>query len=251
MQTDLAIWVPVGASVVVAALVWILRRVARIQAFSAAHRWLPPISVLLWALLAMVWLRWAFRDADSHAIARGVLILLLAIATLPWLRNAVHSVVFALESRYRLGDDLRVGEIEGRLVTIGSSVIVLRATNGTEAAIPHARLATDPVVRLSLGIRDAPCEMQISVPAWVHPERAVELCRLAAALSPYAAPTCRPQVLAATTDPTQGVVLRVTGFVFDRDHEQRYRSDVATRIIDFVNQERPSLVPSTSLEKTF
>jgi hypothetical protein len=63
------------------------------------------------------------------------------------------------------------------------------------------------------------------------PRVAVERARIAAALSPFAAPRCAPQVLLATDGPPGVLRLRVRGFVFDREHAPRFRSDVSARFL--------------------
>ncbi|MFO0634642.1 MAG: hypothetical protein U0168_17500 [Nannocystaceae bacterium] len=55
--------------------------------------------------------------------------------------------------------------------------------------------------------------------------------RLATSLSPFASPRCPPEVfvIAEEGDLTR-VVLRVRGYVFDREHELRFTSDVIARL---------------------
>lgn len=212
-------------------LSWLLQRLGRTRAFVVVWRWIPILHVLLWALVVAVWLRRLIPDEGLHGLAGAVLVGIVAIAALPWLRDLFHAVVFGLENRYRLGDDLRVGEVEGRLSAVGPRAIVLRALDGTEITIPHATLAKHNVVRLNLEVRDAPCELLLHAPLVDDPRALVERARIAAALSPYASPRCAPQVLLAPDAPPGLLRLRVRGFVFDREHAPRFRSDVSARFL--------------------
>jgi Mechanosensitive ion channel len=212
-------------------LTWLLQQVGRARAFVVVWRWIPIVQVSVWALVVAVWLRRLIPDEGSHGMAGAIAVVLVALAGLPWLRNLFHAVVFGLENRYRLGDDLRVGDVEGRLSAVGPRAIVLRALDGTEITIPHAVLAQQHVVRLNLDVRDAPCELVLSAPLEPDPRVVVERARIAAALSPYAAPRCAPEVLLVTDGPPGVLRLRVRGFVFDREHAPRFRSDVSARFL--------------------
>lgn len=216
-------------------ITWLLQRLGRARAFVIVWRWIPIAHVSIWGLVVAVWLRRLLPDSGMRGLAGAVVVGLVAIAALPWLRDLFHAVVFGLEDRYRLGDDLRVGDVEGRLAAVGTRAIVLRALDGTEITIPHATLAKQHVVRLNLEVRDAPCELLLHAPLDTDPRLAVERARIAAALSPYAAPRCAPQVLLATDGPAEGLRLRVRGFVFDREHAPLFRSDVSARFLAMTN----------------
>lgn len=214
----------------------LLQSIGRTRVLAPLHRFVLVVHVGVWASVVAVWLRRVIPGEEVHGIARGVALLVVAIAALPWLRNLFHAVVFRLANRYRVGDDLQVGAVEGRLVGFGAGVVLLRMGDGTEVAIPHTRLAEHVVVRRSPDLRDAPCELVLPAPPGVALETAARLARTAAALCPYAAPRRAPEVYVVTDEP--GVRLRLRGFVFDREHEQRYRSDVGTRFMRWAHEAR-------------
>lgn len=237
--TGPAWWLLVILTALAFGLSWLLQRLGRARAFEIVWRWIPIVHVLVWALVVAVWLRRLIPDEGLHGLAGAVAVGLVAIAGLPWLRDLFHAVVFGLEHRYRLGDDLRVGEVEGRLSAVGPRAVVLRALDGTEITIPHAALAKQHVVRLNLEVRDAPCELLLHAPLVDDPRAAVERARVAAALSPYASPRCAPQVLLAVDGPPGRLRLRVRGFVFDREHAPLFRSDVSARFLAMTNEASP------------
>lgn len=196
------------------------------------------ILVLIWAGVVAMWMRRWVPDEGEHGLARAAVLIVIAIAALPWLHNLFHAVVFGFENRYRIGDDLRIGEIEGRLTAIGSRAVTLRAADGTEVTLTHATLAKQPVVRLSQDLRDAPCEISLFAPESLDVQLASELACTAAALSPYAAPQVEPQVFVITEGQgSPGAVrLRLLGSVFDREFEPHYRSDVGVRFLRMIRE---------------
>jgi hypothetical protein len=210
----------------------LLLRVARVQAFRRIHPWLPLAHLAVWIpILAVVEGR-MIPDLDGpRALGRALAFVVLAVAGLPWLRSVFHGVVFTLEGRFGLGDDLQVGNVKGRIVRVGLRAITLRAPDGTDAVVPYERLAADTVIRLNLAARDTPCDLEVEVPPHLPPPRAAELARQAAALSRFASPRCPPEVFfAPRTGRVNELVLRVRGYLFDREHEERYRSDLAVRL---------------------
>ncbi|PCC72856.1 Mechanosensitive ion channel [Nannocystis exedens] len=223
----------IGGLVALGLLVsFVLRKLATVEAFRQVHPWIPLLHLAVW--LPLVWLlQHRFVPAASGADwwSRGLWLLVFAVAALPWLRSVFLGVVFAVEARYKIGDDLRIGDVEGRLVGVGLRAITLRGLAGIDATIPYERLLREPVVRLNLGEHDTPCDLTLDVPAGIAPARAAELARQAAALSRYASPRRPPEVFLA---PRQGsaldLQLRVRGYLYDREHDDRFRSDLVERL---------------------
>jgi len=227
----------------------LLRRVQRIAAFRQLHPWVPLLHIAVWGPIVFVLEGRLVPDFDGpRALGRSIGLLVLALAALPWLRSVFHGLVFALELRYRVGDDLQIGAIKGRVVALGVRAITLRAPDGTDAVVPYERLASETVIRLNLDARDTPCELELEVPPGIAPARAVELARQAAALSRFASPRCSPEVFLG---PHHGrvteLLLRIRGYLFDREHEERYRSDVVERLHSAFAAERAHASGAPSL----
>jgi len=218
------------------AVTWLVRRISRARTLVGARRWAHVAQVLTWTCVAVAWAHRTMPEDSAHGLVGVGLLLVAAIAALPWLRDLFHALVFSFEGRFRTGDHLRVGDTEGCLVAIGPRAIVLRAVDGTEITIPHTKLAEASVVRLNLDARDAPSELLLTAPAEVDVDTAVELARIAAALSPYAAPRMEPSVFVVHDRAARGVRLRLRGFVFDREYEALYRSDVGARFLRLAHE---------------
>lgn len=210
----------------------VLRKLSTAEAFRQVHPWIPLLHLAVWLPLAWL-LQHRFVPAATGADwwSRGLWLLVLAGAALPWLRSVFLGIVFAVEARYRIGDDLRVGDIEGRLVEVGLRAITLRGPSGTDTTVSYERLLRDPVVRLNFSEHDTPCDLFLDVPAGITPARALELARQAAALSRFASPRRPPEVFLAPRDGNAlALQLRVRGFLYDHEHDDRFRSDVVERL---------------------
>jgi hypothetical protein len=223
----------------------VLRRLQRVPGFRRVHPWIPLLHLAVW--LPLVWLlqhRLVPTATGTEAWTRTLWLLALAVAGLPWLRNVFLGVVFAIEGRYRLGDDLRIGDLEGRFVAVGLRAITLRAATGVDIDVPYERLLGDAVVRLNIhdpaapragdaddAARDSPWDLVFDIPPGVAPVRAAELARQAAALSRFASPRRPPEVLLAPRDhDLLALQLHVRGQLYDRDHGERFRSDLVERL---------------------
>jgi small-conductance mechanosensitive channel len=210
----------------------LLLRITRVAAFRRVHRHVPLMQLVVWAPIVVLLSQRFVPDIDGpRAFGRGLAFLIVGIAALPWLRSVFHGVVFALEGRHRPGDDVQVGAVKGRIVGVGLRAVTVRAPDGTDADIPYDRLAAETVFHLNLAARDTPCDLEVEVPDGVTPARAAELARQAAALSRFASPRCTPEVFFVPHEgQVQALRLRIRGYLFDREHEERYRSDLALRL---------------------
>ncbi len=225
---------------------WLLRRLAAAGALRQLHPWIPVLNVAVWGPIVFVLESRLIPDFDGpRALSRAIVLVVLAFAALPWLRSVFHGLVFALELRYRIGDDLQIGATKGRIVALGVRALTLRAPDGTDAVIPYDRITGETVIRLNLVARDTPCELEVLIPGELPVARAVELARQAAALSRFASPRCSPEVFLAPRDGRiTELSLRIRGFLFDREHEERYRSDVTERLHSTFLAERSAYLGS-------
>lgn len=214
----------------VVVLTWLLPRVTRAPALEHWVRWLHPLVVLVW-LVAMGSLAARLLITESLAQSLGHLAILamLGVIAAPMLRDLVAGAVMRVEGRYHVGDDIRAAGLEGRIVAQGLRSVVLRAHDGSECTIPNGRFAAAEVVRLNLPSGEAPFELEVVLHRAGGPVAAAIELMEAAVLSPLAAPGTLPEVFVVETDGTR-LRMRMRVYVFDRLHEERYRSDIITRL---------------------
>jgi hypothetical protein len=216
-----------GAAVV---LTWLVRRAALAPALQPWVRWLHPLVVLVWlaavGLTAMLALR---VDTLPQTAGRLALLVVLGVVTAPMLRDLLAGMVISFEGRHRVGDDIRVGALEGRIVALGLRAVVVRAHDGSELTLPNGRFSAADVARLNLPSGEAPFELEVEL----HREGGVEAATNelvdAAVLSPLAAPGSLPEVYVVEADGPR-LRLRMRVYVFDRMYEERYRSDILARL---------------------
>ena len=221
----------VGAAIALV-LTFVIRRASRAPALQAWARWFNPLVVAIWLVVAWLATKRALSAESLPQLAARValLVAMLAIAA-PLLRDLIAAVMISLEGRTRIGDDVRVAGLEGRVIELGLRSVIVRRHDGSECGIPNGRFIAAEVVRLNLPSGEAPCEFEVVL----GPDRDVEHAReelvQAALLSPVAAPGSLPEVFVVGTDTPQ-LRLRVRAFVFDRRYEERYRSDILARLHD-------------------
>lgn len=216
-----------GAAVV---LTWLVRRAALAPALRPWVRWLHPLVVLTWLGAAVLLTLLSLRvDTLAETAGRVALLVVLGVVTAPMLRDLLAGMVVSLEGRHRVGDDLRVGALEGRIVELGLRSVVLRAHDGSELTIPNGRFAAADVARLNLPSGEAPFELEVEL----HRAGGVEAATMelveAAVLSPLAAPGSLPEVYVVEANGPH-MRLRMRVYVFDRTYEERYRSDILARL---------------------
>lgn len=216
-----------GAAVV---LTWLVRRAALAPALRPWVRWLHPLVVLTWVGAAVLLTLLSLRvDTLAETAGRVALLVVLGVVTAPMLRDLLAGMVVSLEGRHRVGDDLRVGVLEGRIVELGLRSVVLRAHDGSELTIPNGRFAAADVARLNLPSGEAPFELEVEL----HRAGGVEAATMelveAAVLSPLAAPGSLPEVYVVEANGPH-MRLRMRVYVFDRTYEERYRSDILARL---------------------
>jgi small-conductance mechanosensitive channel len=207
----------------------LVRRAARAPALRRWQRWFNPLVAAAW--LVATWVvaqRLLAAPTLASTVGRVALVVVLLVLVAPFARDVLAAAVISFEGRHRMGDDVRVGRVEGRIVELGLRAVVLRATDGTESTIPNHRFLASEVVRLNLGVHEAPFEFEVVLPAGRSLETETRRLLEAAMLSPFAAPGGLPEVFVVAGDDGE-LRLRVRAYVFDRSYEERYRGDILAR----------------------
>lgn len=218
---------------VVATLVsLLLRRISRSGAGSSLRRWLPILYTAVWAT-AIVVVTWIYARGLSSTwmLAIWLLFLVVSFASVGWLRSVMSGVALSIEGRIRIGDSIRLGNVEGEVIAFGMRALRLRAVDGTIHEIPNEKLVTDTVANLTGDGGDSACELTIAVPHTIDPEDVLDLARRIAILTPLASPRHRPEVfLLAHHAGEQHYDLRIRGYAYDAAYQDHYRSDVISRL---------------------
>ena len=217
---------------------WGLGRIAKLPGLRHLRRWFELARVIIWASITLEVAFTISRMVTDNWLLVGLLLLaLVAMAGFDWLRNISAGLALAFERRFEVGDVVRYQDVEGELTEMGIRAVTLRAADGTFHQIPNVNFTSASVTNLQAE-GEAACEIVVSVPAGVSPQRAAKLAREAAFLTPLASPRHRPEAFLDVGDPAStNVELRVRGFAFDPAHREHYRSDVVARIHDMLRIE--------------
>ena len=234
LQMDAAI-----IMVIVAVFVsWVTRRLSQLPGLKAWRPWFFLGQLLLWGfvLLDLVFaVSWA---VTVYWLFLSVLILLiLTVASVGWLRSVLAGLALAFERRFQVGDQVRYNDVEGKLINFGMRIVSLKDSDGTLHEIPNEKFMTEQVTNLET-TGDSACEIQVKLPHGVSPDRARELARQAAFLTPLASPRHEPEVfLDIDNERDSALNLRIRGYAFDPAHREHFRSDVVSRVHEMLRTE--------------
>lgn len=193
------------------------------------RRLLHIVTVLAWTLtVSLAGLRWVGASTPLVAAVRTGLLLAIAWASLPILRDLFAGFAMAIEARVGIGDDVRIASKEGRIVALGLRSVVLLENDGTEVTLPNGTVASSELQRLNLAQRAAPCSFDLPLSTGADPREVAQQLERAAMLSPYAAPGRRAEAF-LVADEHGAMAIRLRAFVFDRAYEARYRADILLR----------------------
>lgn len=216
-----------------------LYRFSRVRLFSRFRPYALLGVLVFWglALTETVFVISYFLTASWFVLS----LVMLSIATATnyqWLRNVMAGLAIAFEDRINYGDAIQVGAYEGAVQEFGLRAVEIRGNDGRRHEIPNAKLVDESVSNLARG-GDSISKVTIRLPDGVSAERARRAGREAALVSPFASPHREPEVFieadgAADETPT----LHVRGYVFNGAHQERYESDVTTRLFELLDIEQ-------------
>jgi small-conductance mechanosensitive channel len=239
-STDFTVGVPVaiGVALVLSVIAFRIGRVG--GASQRVGRWMPVVYVLIWsATLTVVTLLYASEIAGHWLLIAWLVFIVLAVASVGWLRGVASGIALAVEKRLSLGDAIRLGDIEGEVVAFGVRSVRVRSVDGTVHEIPNQFFMTESVANLSGDGGDSACEISVPIPRRLGTERAMQLARNAAMLTPLASPRHRPEVFLEPEAGSGQLSIRIRGYAFDPAYQDHYRSDVVARIHDAFHETEP------------
>jgi small-conductance mechanosensitive channel len=122
------------------------QRQGRRQALSRA---IPVVGALVWATFAWAGFGWLIgRASQIHGAALLALSALVATAAWGPLRDYVAGVVLKAGRVVQVGDHVHVGDVSGKVQTLGRRTLTLETTQGEEAIVPFSRVSADAVLRV-------------------------------------------------------------------------------------------------------
>ncbi|MEO7794039.1 MAG: mechanosensitive ion channel domain-containing protein [Thermoanaerobaculia bacterium] len=110
---------------------------------------LPMVSVgAAYFIAAIVTFKLTFPDVEVGGLVTGSAItsLVIGLALQPILGNIFAGVVIGLEKPYRINDWIKIGDIEGRVVSISWRTTQLRTRDSDNLIVPNATMAQERIV---------------------------------------------------------------------------------------------------------
>ncbi|MBA2661704.1 MAG: mechanosensitive ion channel [Bradymonadaceae bacterium] len=214
--------------------VLITRFLALLGRMEGAHRlrrWLPLLFVVVWTtVLATSALAFASDGLQMQLVLVLFFLTVAVAASLGWLRSLVAGIVLIWEQRIHIGDSIRAGDVQGEVVAIGMRSVRVRDPDGVLHELPHELLMNQPLATHSRS-GEVVCDIAFVIPNSINPERALELAREAASLTPLASPRHRPEAfMLDESGPGQPIRCSVRGYAFSPQYRDHYRSDVLARL---------------------
>ncbi len=92
-------------------------------------------------------------DISSVVISLGAVSIAVSFALSTLLNNLVAGVLIVADDSVRVGDTIKVGDIQGRVVRMRTRATELETATGQRVFVPNVYLAQNPVQRLDRGRR--------------------------------------------------------------------------------------------------
>jgi len=174
-------------ALVTAALIYVIVRFVELF-FGSVSRgetrlaWLPldlvlPTSLLVRVAIVLLVLVFAgpvvTGDPEgSLARAGSIIMLAIALATVPLLAGVVVGIVQVFARRVRVGQHVGIGELRGRVLSVGLLDVRLQDELGNEVRVPHLLALTKPI-RLHPGSKSGMLEISVAPQASASAARAL------------------------------------------------------------------------------
>ena len=182
------------------------------------HEMIARASPVAAALAGLVYLLFAARAlfADYPAYVPAVLgLVVAAFVAASWsaIRDFSSGVVLKAGRICKVGDTVRIGQVQGRVERLGLRVLVMETSAGEEAIIPYSQVVRESVLRAPVIDGVALHVFRLPVPPGLPLREAKDRAREAALLNHWASIVREPEIVL-----TDGDRLEVTVFALHPDH---------------------------------
>jgi small-conductance mechanosensitive channel len=107
------------------------------------------LTLAVWALAGIILVPY-LPGGDSHGLlVLGIMFAaMLALGAVGATSNAIAGLILTYARAFRVGDRIRIGEVEGQVVGLGAFVTRVRDAKGAEVFVPNADAQRHPVANL-------------------------------------------------------------------------------------------------------
>jgi small-conductance mechanosensitive channel len=212
---------------------------------------LPAVAMtLVYLVTAFVTLRLSFPKLDVTALVAtsAVTSLVLGLALQPILGNFFAGLVISIEKPYRIDDWIKIGEQEGRVVSINWRTTHLRTRDNDNLVVPNSKMADERVLNYHYPHPVHRLKVRVGVHYDEPPYRVRRVLIDCAAGIPGVLDKPAPDVLMLSFD-ASAILYELRVWIDDMAQEQRIGSDLRARIWEELRRERIEIpYPTQKLE---
>lgn len=184
-------------------------------------RVLPFIEIIAWLAFAY-WFLHRFLSDYSYFSLAFVLVFMILVISLSWpvLRDFASGLILKSEGAFRVGDQISVLEVNGRVWRLGYRSLVLESDQGGIVRIPYSRIARQKTMRASPKKVLTRHPIMLTAKKKEPLNQLVERMRQAALNAPWSSIKRTPEVI-LKSETGEHFVFEVTVFVSDKNHLYR------------------------------
>ncbi|TNF27379.1 MAG: mechanosensitive ion channel [Deltaproteobacteria bacterium] len=155
----------------------------------------PIGEVVLWLTYLVSVLAWTLSGYPSvRLMALGFLVLVLVVGVFAVIRDYLSGVVLRSEGAVRVGDVVRVGEVEGTIARFRARAVEIDMAHGDRVVLPYRELGREAIVRRSRQRSAVRHTFTVELPAGASSEAARDTIRRAAVLCHWVPPRQEPKI---------------------------------------------------------
>jgi small-conductance mechanosensitive channel len=194
----------------------------------------PLVAAIAGLLYVLFSLRFLFKGYPNYSPVILTLVVAGAVAA-SWfaIRDVVSGVLLQAGRVCRVGDHVRINDVQGRVRRMGLRVMAIETSLGEEALVPYSRVARESVVRTAIGGDVALHNFRVDVPEEVPMSDARRVIREGAWRSHWSSLGREPQL--ALVDERK---LEVTVFSISPDRAPEIESEVRSALAERVERDR-------------
>jgi small-conductance mechanosensitive channel len=213
---------------------------------------LPVVTVGLAYLVAgLITFKISFPEQPMSGLfgAGALTTLVLGLALQPILGNIFAGIVIGLEKPYRINDWIKVGDVEGRVVSISLRTTHLRTRDSDNLIVPNSRMADDRILNYYYPHPMHLERVLVHVPFTVRPYRVKRTLLAAATGVPGVLEKPTPDVYIRNFD-DRAIIYELRVWIEDIGQQPRIHSDVRFKIWDEFHRARiPFAYPVRRIEQ--
>ncbi|MDY7002536.1 MAG: mechanosensitive ion channel [Cyanobacteriota bacterium] len=207
---------------------WLSERVV-LQLRQSVKQSLPFWQFIV-VIISLIWIsNIFFKLSLSNVIAlSGVVGVALGFAFKDYASSVIAGIVALLESPYRVGDRVKIGEHYGEIVRFGLRSFSIQTTEDNNVTVPHNYIWTNTITN----VNDGDLEAQVITDFYVSHEVDVKLARRilyqAAYTSKYT--QMRLPIFVSLEEKMWGTHFQIKAYPIDARAELAYKSDLTWRV---------------------